>query len=265
MVNRAPVVFIHGLWIHASAWEPWIELFREAGYEPIAPGWPGDLNTVAATRKNASALANRGVAEITSSYADVIRELDQKPIVIGHSFGGLVAQKLLGDDLASAAVAIDSAAMKGVDKVTLPVIRSSFPVISKSSNKTRAVSLTEKQFRYGFGNTLSKSESSQLYEKFAIPGPALPLFELVGSKKDPLAPTAVNTSNSTRGPLLLTGGDKDHTVAEAVTRLEYERYADSGAITNYKVFANRGHSLVLDHGWREVADYTLAWLGRQSL
>ncbi len=149
-----PVVFIHGLWIHSDAWQPWVELYRSAGYNAIAPGWPGDSASADDTRKNPAAVANKGIDDITNGYLDVISHLPARPVVIGHSFGGLVAQKLLAGGAAAAAIAIDPGQIKGVKPLPFAQIRSGFPVLSKPGNKKRAVALTKKQFRYGFGNAL---------------------------------------------------------------------------------------------------------------
>jgi len=260
-----PVVFIHGLWIHSDAWQPWIELYRSAGYSPMAPGWPGDAPSADDTRKNPGAVANKGIDDITSAYLDVISTLPARPVVIGHSFGGLVAQKLLAGGMAAAAIAINPGQVKGVKPLPLAQIRSGLPVLSKPGNKKRAVALTEKQFRYGFGNALSEVESGELFDRWAIPGPGRPLFEASAANFRKSSPAAVDTRKRDRGPLLIIAGGKDHTVPEVVAHAAYKLYSGSGAVTDYHAFPDRGHSLVLDHGWREVADFALSWLARQDL
>jgi non-heme chloroperoxidase len=258
-----PVIFIHGLWIHSAGWQPWVELFRSAGYDAMAPGWPGDSDSVEQTRKNAAAVADKGIDDITNGYLDVIASLPVKPIVIGHSFGGLIAQKLLSMNVAAAAVAIDPGQIKGVKPLPFAQLRSGLPVLSRPGNRKRAVTLTRKQFRYGFGNAVTESESAELFDKWAIPGPGKPLFEASTANFKRSSPAAVDTSTGDRGPLLIVAGGKDHTVPEVVARAAYKLYAGSGAITDYQVFPDRGHSLVLDHGWREIADFTLSWLARR--
>jgi len=258
-----PVIFIHGLWIHSAAWQPWVELFRSAGYDAMAPGWPGDSDSVEQTRTNAAAVADKGIDDITNGYLDVIASLPVKPIVIGHSFGGLIAQKLLSMNVAAAAVAIDPGQIKGVKPLPFAQLRSGLPVLSRPGNRKRAVTLTRKQFRYGFGNAVTESESAELFDKWAIPGPGKPLFEASTANFKRSSPAAVDTSTGDRGPLLIVAGGKDHTVPEVVARAAYKLYAGSGAITDYQVFPDRGHSLVLDHGWREIADFTLSWLARR--
>ncbi|MEV6415667.1 alpha/beta hydrolase [Kribbella sp. NPDC051718] len=259
-IPARPVVFIHGLWIHSDAWQPWQALFADAGYSPHAPGWTGDAATAAATRAHPEALAGLGVAELTAGYARYIADLPSKPIVIGHSFGGLIAQKLLADGHAAAAVAVSPAPIKGADKLPLAQIRSALPVLRNPKNKARAVALSARQFRFGFGNTLSKAESRQLFDTYAIPGPGRTIFELTAAKKDPQSPTAVDTSLDRRGPLLITGATKDHTAPEVVARQAHDLYANSAAVTDYHAFEGRGHSLVFDSGWEDVASYVLRWV-----
>jgi pimeloyl-ACP methyl ester carboxylesterase len=262
---QVPVVFVHGLWIHSASWQGWMDAFRESGYAPSAPGWPGDGESVAATRANAGAVAGFGLEDIARVYRGVIGGLEERPVVVGHSFGGLIAQKLLADGYARAAVAIDPGQIKGVKPVPLAQIRSGLPVLSNPGNKKKAVSLTRKQFRYGFGNAIPESESDELFERWAIPGPGKPLFEASTANFSKSSPAAVDTRKSDRGPLLIIGGGKDHTVPEVVAKAAHRLYAGSTAVTDYHAFPDRGHSLVFDHGWREIADYTLAWLQRQGV
>jgi pimeloyl-ACP methyl ester carboxylesterase len=266
MAEKAnPVVFIHGLWLHASSWEPWQDLFAAAGYETVAPGWPGDADTVAATRALGEAQADHGIDEITNHYAAVIDGLPSPPILIGHSFGGMFAEKLLGQGRGAAAVAIDAAQIKGVLVLPLAAARTGFPVLRNPANKHRAISLTPKQFRYSFANALSEEESDALYDKWTIPGPGRPLFEAAFAAFSRHSPDAVDTANPDRGPLLLIAGGEDHTVPEAVTKSSLKQYEDSPAVTDFVEFADRGHSLTIDAGWREVADACLAWLDKQGL
>jgi pimeloyl-ACP methyl ester carboxylesterase len=175
-MSARPVVFIHGLWIHSAAWEPWIPLYRRAGYEPVVAGWPGDAGTVEATRRDATQVAGYGLAEITEHYTKLIADLPERPIIVGHSFGGLIAQQLLARRIATHAVAIDPGPIKGVTKVPLAQIRTAIPVLRKKSNRHAAKALSARQFRYGLGNAISAGESRNLYDRFAIPGPGRPLF-----------------------------------------------------------------------------------------
>ena len=160
-------MFIHGLWLHATSWQPWMELFGDAGYTPLAPGWPGDPDTVEAARAHPDALADHGIDEVVAHYAGIISELPSPPILVGHSFGGMIAQKLLGQDLAVAAVAVDAAQIKGVLPLPLSALRATLPVFKNPANKHRSVSLTADQFRYAFGNAIPREESA----RWTIPAP----------------------------------------------------------------------------------------------
>ncbi|GAA2879453.1 alpha/beta hydrolase [Actinoplanes cyaneus] len=259
------VIFIHGLWLHASSWQPWADLFTERGYRTRAPGWPGDADTVEETRAHPEALAGHGIDDVVDHYAKIIGTLDTKPIVIGHSFGGMIAQKLLGLDLAAAAVAIDAAQIKGVLPLPLSALRSGFPVLGNPANAGRAVSLTPEQFRYAFGNAVSEQESRELFDRWSIPAPGKPLFEAAAANFNPHSPAKVNTGNESRGPLLLMAGGKDHTVPETVVRATLKQYRHSHAVTDIVDFPGKAHSLTIDSGWREVAETTLTWLKGQGL
>jgi non-heme chloroperoxidase len=252
------IVFIHGLWMHASSWKKWMEYFQQHGYNTLNPPWPGDGNTVDESRKNPQAIANRGVTEVADSYAAIIATLPEKPIVIGHSFGGLLAQILLARDIAAAGIAIDPAPMKGVWQLPFSALRSSLPVLGNPFNMKKAVSLSFDQFKYAFANALDEKEAREIYDSYTIPAPARPLFQaaiatFAGNE------TKVNTSGTTRGPLLITGGEKDHIAPPVLGRASMSKYNKS-VITDFKLFANRGHSIASDHGWKEVAEFSLSWL-----
>jgi non-heme chloroperoxidase len=260
-----PVVFVHGLWLHATSWDPWAERFRAAGYAPTAPGWPGEPETAEAARSNPDAVAGKGIDDVVHHYAKVIAGLDAKPVVIGHSFGGLIAQRLLGQGLAAGAVGLDAAPIKGVLLLPASALRVASIALRNPLNRNRAVSLTREQFRYGFGNAITEEESDELYDRWAIPSPGKPLFEAASANLSPNSPAKVDTSNRARGPLLLTAGGKDHTVPASITRQTRKLYHRSPAITDYREFPDRGHSLGIDNRWSEVADAVLAWLEERSL
>ena len=259
-----PVVFIHGLWIHSAAWAPWIELFESRGYSASAPGWPGDGLTVAATRENPDALNDMGIPQMVDHYAKLIGTPEVKPVVVGHSFGGLIAQELLANGVVAAAVAIDPAAIKGVKALPFAQLKSAFPVLGNPTNLHRTVSLTPKQFHYAFGNALTEEESDELHDRCTIPGPGLPLFEDAAANFSKHSPAKVDTHLVDRGPLLLTSGSEDHTVPLKVTTQVYKLYADGPAVTEFHEFDGRGHSLTIDNGWRDVAEVTLNWLAEKG-
>jgi len=263
--QRTHVVFVHGLWLHADSWNAWVDAFSQAGYAASAVGWPGDGATVAETRAAADRVAGHGLAEVVAHHASEIAKLDQKPIVIGHSFGGLIAQRLLSDGAASAAIAIDPAPAKGVLLLPLSALRVASIALRNPANRNRAVSLTKEQFRYGFGNALSAQESDELWERWTVPSPGKPLFEAALANLAPRSPAAVDRKSATRGPLLITAGGKDHTVPATVSRQTQKLYRGSSAVTDLRSFPDRGHSLTIDSGWREVADSVLGWLREHGL
>ena len=178
---RTPVVFIHGLWLHATSWTPWLELFAQAGYDPIAPGWPGEPDTPEQARQQPELVADTSIDDATAHYTKIIDSLDASPVIIGHSFGGLIAEKLLGQGIGTAAVAIDPAQIKGVLPLPLAQLRAALPALGNPANLHKAVSLTEKEFKFGFGNALSEQESGELFGKWAIPGSGPPAVPGCGS------------------------------------------------------------------------------------
>ena len=260
-----PIVFIHGLWLHPTSWRDWEDFFSAAGYTTRAPGWPGDQDTVELARANPDSVADRGIDDVVEHYRAVIEDLPASPILIGHSFGGMIAEKLLGMDLAAGAVAIDAAQIKGVLRLPLSSLRATLPVFKNPANKHKSVMLTAEQFRYSFGNALSEEESNELHERWVVPSPARPLFEAAAANVSPHSPAKVDTDNPDRGPLLLVAGGQDHTVPEAITKSTLKQYADSPAVTELLEFDDRGHSLTIDGGWKDVAEASLRWLEGQGL
>ncbi|MEU8639880.1 alpha/beta fold hydrolase [Amycolatopsis sp. NPDC048633] len=260
-----PVVFIHGLWLHATSWHPWIDHFRAAGYAPIAPGWPHEPETVEQARENPEAVADIGIDDATEHFASIIAGLERPPVLIGHSFGGLITEKLLGQGIGLAGVAIDPAQIKGVLPLPLAQLRAGLPALGNPANLHRAVSLTEKEFRFGFGNALTDEESAELFGRWTIPSPARPLFQAAAANFVLHSQAKVDTHREDRGPLLLVSGTADHTVPDVVTRSTLKQYRDSAAVTELKQFEGRGHSLTVDSGWRDVADAVLGWLREHGI
>lgn len=265
--ERVPVVFIHGLWLHSTSWQPWAEMFRTAGYEPVLPEWPGVPATVAEAREHPESQANVGIDQVIEHHAGIVRSLGSPPVLIGHSFGGLVVQALLNDGLGRAGVAIDPAPIRGVLRVPAAQLRSALPVLANPANRKRAVSLTPEQFQASFGNALPAEESGRLHELWTIPGPGKPLFQSALANMTPRgrAATAVDTHAAERGPLLIISGGADRTVPDSVSRATYKLYGKSAAVTEFRQFPDRGHSLTVDSGWPEVAQAALDWLRRQGI
>jgi len=260
--GKQPVVFVHGLYLLASSWDRWRTLFEERGYSTIAPGWPDDPQSVAQAHDDPEVFANKHIKQVTEHYADAIRQLKRKPVVIGHSFGGLIAQMLADEGLSAVTVAIDAAGFRGVLPLPLPELKSGAPVLSNPRNYHRAVSLTFEQFRYGFTNAVEEDEARELYNTFAVPGSGTPIFQAAAANLNPRTEDQVNTRNPERGPLLLIAGEKDHTVPLSVVKAEYKLQQHNPAVTEFHEMPNRGHSLVIDHGWREVADIALAFVAQ---
>ncbi len=264
-MSSNPVLFVHGLWMHAASWEPWIEHFQAAGYRATAASWPGDPDTIVDAQANPQSMAGYGIEEIVEHHKRQIGALDSRPIVIGHSFGGLIAQRLLAEDFAVGAVAIDPAPIKGVLRLPFSTLKVAFPVLRKPSNRHRAIALSREQFRYGFGNAITEAESDELWKKWAVAGSGKPLFEAAFANVSLVSPAKVDTKNADRGPLLLIAGGKDHTAPASVTRATQRRYRKSLASTELREFPDRGHSLTLDGRWSEIADAVLGWLPGKSL
>jgi len=255
-----PIVLIHGLWLPGSSWLPWRGYLEELGYATLAPGWPGVPDSVAEARDRPETLAGRGLSDVTEHYAAVIRALDRKPVLVGHSLGGLVAQRLAGEGLAAATVALAPSPFRGVLPLSVPALRASAPVLTGRTGRHGTVMLTEPQFRYVFGNALPAAESTELYQQLCIPGPARPLLQSFTATLNPLTEARVDTGRPDRGPLLVVGGERDNAVPWPLAHAAYRRQAANPNRTEIALAPGRGHSLAADHGWREVADNALAFL-----
>ena len=260
--GRIPVVFIHGLWLLPSSWSPWAEVFAQAGYAPLMPGWPDDPDTVAEANANPEVFAHKTVGQVADHYAEVIGELDRKPVVIGHSFGGLLTQIIAGRGLAAVSVAIDPAPFRGVLPLPVSALKSAFPVLGNPANRSRAVPLTYDQFRFAFANAVSEEEARELYDTYAVPASGAPLFQAATANLNPWTEAKVDSETAARGPLLLISGEKDHTVPWAITNAEFKKQERNEGVTEIVEIENRGHSLTIDSGWREVADTALAFVDR---
>jgi len=243
-----PVVFVHGLWLLPSSWDRWAEVFEAAGYVALTPGWPDDPETPAEARGNPEVFAGKSIGEVADHFAAIIASLARKPVIIGHSFGGLLAQILAGRGLASVTVAVDPAPFRGVLPLPISALRSASAALGNPANRHRAVPLTYDQFRYAFANAVSEDEAKELYETFAVPASGLPLFQAAAANFNPWTEAKVDTGNPGRGPLLLISGEKDHTVPWAITNASYKQQSHNKGVTEIVSMPNRGHALTIDHG-----------------
>jgi non-heme chloroperoxidase len=192
----------------------------------------------------------------------MISGLATKPAIVGHSFGGLLAQILAGRGLSAASVAIDPAPFRGVLPLPISALKSSAPVLGNPANRNRAVPLSYEQFRFAFANAVSEEEAKELYETYAVPASGAPLFQAATANLNPWTEAKVNSKNPDRGPLLIISGEKDHTVPWAIANASYKRQKRNDGVTEITEMPGRGHALTIDSGWREVADTALAFVKR---
>jgi pimeloyl-ACP methyl ester carboxylesterase len=251
------VVLIHGLFVTALGWEHWVARYTDKGFQVIAKSWPG-MDDIEALRRDPSVVDNLGIGEIVDYYDALIRELDNPPIIIGHSFGGAFAEILLDRGLGAAGVAIDAAGLRGILKLPFSQLKAGFPILKSPANFHKGVELTPEQFHYAFTNTLSDADSNAAYERYAAPGPGRVLFQGALANFNPHTADRVDF-NKDRAPLLLIAGGADHLVPAVIDKSTADHYAKSGAVTDYKLFPGRSHWTIAEPGWEEVADYALDW------
>lgn len=260
--GRTPVVFVHGLWLLPSSWDRWAKVFEEAGYAPLTPGWPDDPETVEEAKAVPEVFARKSVGDVVDHFQQVVRKLIEKPAIIGHSFGGLMAQILAGRGLSAVTVAIDPAPFRGVLPLPISALKSAFPVLGNPANRHRAVPLTYEQFRFGFANAVPEEEARDLYATFAVPAPGEPLFQAATANLNPWTEAKVKSKDPDRGPLLIISGEKDNTVPWSLANASFKRQKRNEGVTEIVEMKDRGHALVIDNGWREVADTALAFVKR---
>jgi len=260
--GKTPVVFVHGLWLLPSSWDRWRSVFEETGFTTLTPGWPDDPNTVEEAKLHPEVFAHKTVGQIADHFEDVIGKLKKRPALIGHSFGGLLAQILAGRGVSDATVAIDPAPFRGVLPLPLSALKSAAPVLGNPANHGRAVPLTYEQFRYAFANAVNETEAMELYNTYAVPGSGAPLFQAATANLNPWTEAKVKTKNPESGPLLIIDGELDHTVPWAIANASYKKQKRNEGVTEIVKMAGRGHSLTIDHGWRDVADTALTFLER---
>jgi len=262
--GRTPVVFVHGLWLLPSSWDRWREFFEDEGFTTVAPGWPDDPDTVQQARAHPEVFAKKSLGAITDRYADAINRLARQPVVIGHSFGGVIAQKLAGLGLSRVTVAIDPAPFRGVLPLPRSSLKTAAPVLANPANYTRSVALTFEQFNFGWTNALPEEEARELYNTFHVAGSAVPLFQAATANLNPWSEDSVDTTSAARGPLLLISGDRDNTSPWAIVSASYDRQKQNPGVTEIVSIPDRGHSLTIDHGWKTVADEALHFVVQYS-
>ena len=260
--DRTPVVFIHGLWLLPSSWDNWVNFFEENGYAALTPDWPDDPETVEEARRNPDVLAKKTLKQVADHVAEVIERLTKKPAVMGHSTGGLLAQLIADRGLSAVTVAIDPGPFRGVLPLPVSTLRVSAPILRNPLNRSKAITLTLDQFKYGWGNALSDEETKQLYETYHVAGPAVALMQMANANVNPWTEAKLDPKNPDRGPLLIIDGEKDHTVPWAIANASYKRQSKNEAVTEIEQMPNRGHSLTIDSGWREVAQTALDFVKR---
>jgi pimeloyl-ACP methyl ester carboxylesterase len=262
-VSAPPVVLVHGLWLTPRSWEGWKERCESRGRRVLAPAWPRMPGEVEDVRRDPSALNGLGLSEIVEHYEGIVRGLDRPPVIIGHSFGGLVTELLLDRGLGAAGVAISPAPVKGVLRLPPAMIRATFPVLRSPANRHRTVGLTPKQFHYNFANTMAQDEAKAAYARYHVPGPGSLIFQAAFANFNPRAANKVDVHNGDRPPLLVIGYDQDHTVPASVCKEAAKRLGKSKAVVDYNEFAGRPHFAGAP-GWEAVADYALDWADRHT-
>jgi non-heme chloroperoxidase len=262
--GNTPVVFIHGLWLLPSSWANWADLFKQAGYAPLTPDWPDDPETVEGARAEPEVVAKKTLEEVAEHTTEIINALDTKPAVMGHSTGGLLAQMLAGRGLSAVTVAIDPGIFRGVLPLPFATLKVAGPFLANPLTRRRAITLTFDQFKYGWANALDEKEAKPLYDTYHVAGSGLSLMQMGNANLNPWTEAKVNTTNPDRGPLLIIEGEKDHTVAPAIAKAAYKRQKRNPGVTEFVTMPNRGHSLTIDHGWREVAETALDFLKRSA-
>jgi pimeloyl-ACP methyl ester carboxylesterase len=260
--GRTPIVLIHGLWLLPSSWDNWVEYFEQEGYAGVTPDWPDDPATVEEARANPDVLAKKTLKQVEDHTAEVIQGLQKKPAVMGHSTGGLLAQLIADRGLSAVTVAIDPGPFRGVLPLPVSALRAASPVLKNPLNRGKAITLTLDQFKYGWTNALTDEESKQLYQTYHVAAPGVALMQMANANINPWSEAKLDPKNPHRGPLLIIDGEVDHTVPWAIANAAYKRQSRNEAVTEIKQIPNRGHSLTIDSGWREVAQTALDFVKR---
>jgi pimeloyl-ACP methyl ester carboxylesterase len=260
-MNTKNIVFVHGAWLTSLSWENFTGYFEKKGYTTLDPEWPFRDDTVAALRVNTSPeLAQVGVKELTDHYEAIIRKLPEAPILIGHSFGGLIVQQLLDRGLGSAGVGLDAVAGEGVLAVDWNVLKANTNTLLRWMNWEKVLTMTFPEFQFAFVNTFPEDQQKYFYDRYVVPETGRIFFQAAFAQLDPHHALHINWKNDTRAPLLLIAGEEDHLVPVHVVKSNFEHNKESMARTDFKEFAGRSHLIGSQDGWEEVADFVANWL-----
>lgn len=258
------IVLIHGLWVTPKSWENFRRHFEAAGHPVLAPAWPGIDRDVAAMRRDPSSLYGIGIEEVVAHYAQIIRGLPEPPIIMGHSYGGLITQLLIDRGLGAAGVAIDSVPPKGILILPLSTYLALTPAFLQPSTFKKTFLFTFQKWWKVFANTLPECEARAAYEEQVIPASGRAIFQAALSNLTPDSLATIHFNNPTRAPLLFIGGEKDVIMPAALNRKNFRKHAQSSAVTEYKEFPGRSHYIIAEPGWEEVAQYALDWASRKA-
>jgi pimeloyl-ACP methyl ester carboxylesterase len=259
--GQIPLMLIHGAWLSARSWENYVDHFTRRGFAVTAPEWPRKVGDVEEIRETSDDVAGLGVNEIVDHYAALIEELDQPPVLIGHSYGGLFVELLLDRGLGRAGVALSPAPMKGILALPFSTLKSASPALAHPSKWHGVVPLTLEEFTYAFVNTFPPEDAAAAYERYAVPETGQIFYEAGFANFHLHPPTEVQFKNADRAPLLIVGAAEDHTVPASLSKAAYKRYEASMAKTDYIEFEGRPHLHMAAPDWEEVAQAIDAWLG----
>jgi pimeloyl-ACP methyl ester carboxylesterase len=259
-IKSRHVVFVTGAFVTHHGWNPWIQYFGEKGYTAIAPSWPfkeGTARELRARQPNDTDLAGLKLQPIVDHYAKIIRALPEKPIVIGHSTGGLITQKLVNMDLAAAGVAIHSVPSKGVIPYELSFLRAGWRSLGLFTSGKTTYLMSLETWQYAFTNGMPLAEQEKAWEENVVPE------SKTLARTGFISEAATVDYDKPHAPLLFTSGDQDHIIPATLNYRNWKRYRkDNGSITDYKDFPGRNHFVLGQPTWKGDADYILEWLGR---
>lgn len=256
VTNPKEVMFIHGMFMTPDNWTKWQEYFTLHGYKTSAPAWPQHDKSVTEMRdpKNFDALAELSLTDVLNHYRAILRDKKVKPILIGHSMGGLVAQILLSENLASAAVVLDSAPPRWTFVMSWSFTRTNWPILNPFSSSPLVHD--QDSFNYAFCNAQNEADQKRIFETYAVP-------ESKSVGRGPLTKAGSLNYETTRGPLLLVAGSEDHIIPAKLTYANFNKYDDTPGYTEFYLAQGRDHCLMVARGWEQLAEVSRNWLETQ--